>query len=281
MLEDTGAAVLVAEESLAGQLPARAGLRDLRVELLRHAGCDPAARPRASPHAGLHPARSRRSRLRHLHLRLDRPAEGGGGPAPRRRAPGALRPTTSSSARRTGWRSPRTARSTPPPSRSGARCSNGARLVGVERETLLVALAPSAPRSPATASSVAVPDHRPVHQMAREQRPRGAGRVRAAPRPRRRRRGDRCRGRPRGAARAPVRRICSTSTGRPRRPPSPPGSGWKPCRRGRPCPSGGRSPTAPRYVLAPGLRAAAGRECRASSTWAARCWRAAISTGRT
>ncbi len=42
MLEDTGAAVLVTEESLAGQLPTRAGLRDLRVELLRPAGSAPA-----------------------------------------------------------------------------------------------------------------------------------------------------------------------------------------------------------------------------------------------
>ena len=55
MLEDTGAAVLVAEESLAGQLPTRAGLRDLRVELLRHAGSDPTvgfaglSAPRSAP----------------------------------------------------------------------------------------------------------------------------------------------------------------------------------------------------------------------------------------
>ena len=69
-------------------------------------------------------AAARQPRLRHLHLRLHRPAQGRRRPAPRRRPPASATPTTSAlTRRRPRLLSSPPPPSTPPPSRSGAPCS--------------------------------------------------------------------------------------------------------------------------------------------------------------
>ncbi len=118
MLDDSGARLLVADGAARG-----AGSR-------RPASCGRRGATVRRPRDLVRPADPDKPRLRHLHLRLDRPPQGGRGPAPRRRPAGARRRTTR--ALGPGDRiapGRRTSPSTPRPSRSGGRSSNGAELV--------------------------------------------------------------------------------------------------------------------------------------------------------
>ena len=216
MLADAGAAVLV-DPGAPGRTAARPrGPARRAAGRAERASGDGRDARRRSPSPG-------DPRLRHLHLRLDRPAQGRRGPAPRRRPPGARAPTTSSSARTTGWRRPRTARSTPPPSRSGARCSTARRLVGIARGGASSRPAPWPRRSRRERRHACCSCTTALfNQIA----PRGAGRAsrRCAPLLFGGERG-RPRDGPRGAARTARPSVCSTSTARPRRRRSPPGTG--------------------------------------------------------